>query len=430
MPGAAFHGPTPMNRHRSILLVDCDTFFVQVARLEDPQGAGRAPLLMVGGSAEGRGVVTSADYRVREHGVRSGMPMARAVELCPEAMVVPVPRDACLRRSRAVRAVLDRVAPVVQAASIDEFYLDLTGTERLFEGAPLEATAHRIRERILDEAEITVSIGGGTTRLVAKLAVERAKPAGAHIVAPGQEEAFLRSHPVGAIPGIGPVFLEKLAERGIRSVEELLAVEPEWLARWFGAERASWLRDRARGIDPSPVDAGTERKSISSERTFARDLEAPERLAAELHRAVLEVGGGLRRRGLGARTVTVKIRDHDFRTRQASRTLALPVASDRAIFRVARELLDELRARRPVPVRLLGVGLSSLEGEGPALQLELPVTGGDDPVGIESEADLSLAKAADALRKRFGRDALVPGRILERPGSMGRRDTHEPEEEG
>jgi len=394
---------------RRILLVDCDMFFVQVARLSDPEVAGRAPLLMVGGSATGRGVVTSADYRVREFGVRSGMPMARALELCPEATVAPVPREACSERSRLVRSELERLAPVVQAASIDEFYLDLTGTERLFEGESLADTARRIRDRVLDASRISVSVGGGTTRLVAKLAVERAKPAGVHIVAPGEEEVFMRTHELGAIPGIGPVLLARLHEKGLKTVPDVLEVEDAWLARWFGASRAQWLRVRVRGIDDSPVEAGEARKSISSERTFARDISGDEELGGHLHRAVLEVGGTLRAKGFRARTVTVRLRDGDFTTRQASRTLSLPVESDRAIYRVARELLAELRSRRRAPARLLGVGVSGLEGAEAPVQLALM----DSGTTHESERDRSLARASDDLRSRFGKRAVLPGTMLD-----------------
>jgi DNA polymerase IV len=394
---------------RRILLLDCDMFFVQVARLEDPDGAARAPLLIVGGSADGRGVVTSADYRVREYGVRSGMPTAQALRLCPDATVVPVTRKACVERSRAIRALLETLAPVVQAASIDEFYLDMSGTERLHRDEPLERTASRIRDAVREETGIGVSVGGGTTRLVAKLAAERAKPGGIHLVPPGEEEAFLREHELHRIPGIGPVLLEKLGERGLRTVDDLLPVEESWLRRWFGGARGRWLWERVRGIDASPVDPDEGRKSISSERTFPRDLVHDRELERRLQRLVLEVGAELRRKELRARTVTVKLRDSDFTTRQASRTLPEAVESDRAIFRTAADLLGELRVRRKAPARLLGVGVSSLEkGEVPRQLslLEREDTG-------ESERDRILARTADRLRARFGADAVLPGRVLE-----------------
>jgi DNA polymerase IV len=395
--------------------VDCDMYFVQVARLEDPEGAGTAPLLMVGGSASGRGVVTSADYAVREFGVHSGMPMAQALRLCPEATVVPVPREACTRRSREILEILKELSPVVQAASIDEFYLDLTGTERLLDHEPLETTARRIQRAVQERTGVTVSIGGGAVRLVAKLAVERAKPGGVWIVPPGAEGAFLQEHELADIPGIGPSLLAGLAERGLRSVAHVLPVQERWLQRWFGPSRGRWLWERVRGLDSSPVDPKPDRKSISSERTFPRDVppgEAGDRtLARQLQNLVLEVGQTLRRKGLAARTITVKLRDADFTTRQASRTLSREVESDRAIHRTARDLLGELRDRRPGAVRLLGVGVSSLGGGEGARQLDL--LGPDSPE--ETERDRTLSRTADALRKRFGDDALLPGRLMDPP---------------
>src|SRR6266853_810599 len=182
---------------RRILLADADTFYVAVARLVDPEGAGRAPLLIVGGTVERRGVVTSASYEARAYGVHSAMPMARAVRLCPGAMVVPVPWEACAAKGDQIRDVLVHFTPQVERASSDEFYLDLSGTERLYRDEPLAGTARRIREAVVDGTGLQVSIGGGTSKLVAKLAAGVAKPHpgsaadGVHVVAPGAEAAFL-----------------------------------------------------------------------------------------------------------------------------------------------------------------------------------------------------------------------------------------------
>lgn len=411
-----------MTEERRILLVDCDMFFVQVARMTDPEGAGRAPLLIVGGSAEGRGVVTSADYRVRETGVHSGMPMARALRLCPEATVVPVPRRECSRASRRVRGVLETLAPVVQAASIDEFYLDLTGTGRLFRDEALDETADRIRRRVLDEAEISTSVGGGPSRLVAKLAVERAKPGGVFVVPSGEEGAFLREFSLADIPGVGPRFLEALERRGLRDVEDVLALDEDHLIQAFGAGRGRWLWERARGIDPSPVVAEEERKSVSSERTFPRDLSRDEELERHLLQLSLAVGEALRGKGLRGRTVTVKLRDRDFRTRQASRTLDAPVESDRALHETARVLLRNLRGRRHVPARLLGVGVSNLEEGDRPRQLALFA---DDDLA-ESERDRTLSRLGDRVRERYGPEALRPARALE-DGPEGGSSPDEPD---
>ncbi len=398
---------------RRILLLDCDAFFVQVARLENPDEAGRARLLLVGGSASGRGVVTSASYEARTYGVHSAMPMAEALRLCPDALVVPVPRRACSERSRAIREVLGSLAPVVQAASIDEFYLDLSGTERLLRDESLGDTARRIRQRVLDETEISVSIGAGTGRLVAKLAAGRAKPAGVHVVPGGKEADFLSSFALSQIPGVGPALLEALHDRGLNSVQDLVGVEEAWLRRWFGEARGRWLWERSRGIDPSPVVAEEERKSISSERTFHRDLSDPELLERHLLQLVISVGESLRGKGLSARTITVKIRDSDFRTRQSSQTIDPAFESDRLLFERAREMVRTLRERRPRPTRLIGVGVSNFQSTGGARQLSML----DEHPAEESDRDRTLSRLGDELRARFGREALLPGRIIPDPST-------------
>lgn len=394
---------------RKILLVDCDMFFVQVARLEDPEGAGREDLLIVGGSPGGRGVVTSASYPVRAYGVRSAMPTAQALRLCPQAVVVPVSRKACSARSRQVQAVLHRLAPVVQAASIDEFYLDLTGTERLLHREALARTARRIREEVLEETGISVSVGGGTRKLIAKLAAGKAKPAGVFVVPPGREEAFMKEFRLAEIPGVGPALARALEERGLTRVEELLPVDRSWLEEWFGRNRGRWLWERARGLDASRVDPREPRKSVSSERTFSRDIHDQEALERALLRLGTAVGGALRKSGLRGRTVTVKIRDSDFRTRTASHTLPAPLEADATLMRTARALLMDLRKKRKGGVRLLGVGVSSLVEGDEARQLEL--FQGETPG--ELPRDRIVSRMTDDLKVRFGEDAVLPGGLLE-----------------
>lgn len=390
--------------------MDCDMFFVQVARLEDPDGAGQEPLLLVGGRSN-RGVITSASYPVREYGVRSGMPTMKALQLCPGAVVVPVPRGACVERSRAVRAVLNQLSPVVQAASIDEFYLDFTGTERMLGGEDLTATANRIRREVRQRAEIAVSLGGGTQRVVAKVATRLAKPDGVHIVPPGEEAAFMARFRLSDLPGIGPAFLRQLADKGLRTVADAAAVERQWLVRWFGPGRGAWLWERARGIDASEVDARDRRKSISSERTFFTDINDDEELERRLLKLSCSLGSQLRGKDLRARTVTVKIRDYDFKTRQAGNTLPEGVETDRAIFIVATALLHQLRHPRRKGVRLLGVGLSNLVRQAPSTQFDLF----GERTELETERDRTIARAVDQVRDRYGREALQPARVLDRP---------------
>ena len=397
---------------RRILLIDADAFFVAVARMVDPDGAGKAPLLLVGGSAEGRGVVCSASYEARKFGVRSAMPMARALRLCPGAMCVPVPGKACRQKHREIRAVLERFSPVVQSASIDEWYVDLDGTESIYEHASLETIAHRIRDAVIAETTLTVSVGGGTSKLIAKLAVEKAKPKpgtganGVHIVAPGGEHEFMRQLMLADIPGIGPKSTARLAERGLRRVEEVLALDEAALARLVGPGEAEWLSRKVRGIDDAEVGDRDAAKSISRDETFAMDINDDLLLDGELTELVGRAAADLRSDELKARTVTVRIRDKDFTTRQASRTVDEAIESDRAIFVVARELLRRLRTARHVPARLLGVGLSNFSTP-PVQQLGLFER---EARALETEKDRDVSRAMDEVRRKFGRDAIAPGR--------------------
>lgn len=401
---------------RRILLVDADAFFVAVARMVDPEGAGKATLLIVGGAPGSRGVVCSASYETRQYGVRSAMPIARALRLCPQATCVPVPRGACGRKSREISAVLHRFAPIVQAASIDEWYLDLSGTEALYRDAPLAEVAHRIRDAVREATGLSVSLGGGTNRLVAKLAVEFAKPKpgtagnGVHIVPPGEEGRFLLHVPLADIPGVGPRLRDRLEVAGLRTVPDVLAAGPPVLERMLGERAGRWLFDRVRGIGSSDVIAREQAKSVSHEDTFPHDVNDDDALGVELVRLVTRVASDLRAKGLAARTISVKLKDADFRSRGASRTLEAPVVADRVILSIARELLQRLRAARRTPARLLGVALSGLGETEEADQLSLF---GDEPPTAthETARDRALSTAVDALRAKFGAGAIVPGRL-------------------
>jgi DNA polymerase IV len=401
---------------RRILLADADAFFVAVARLADPSGAGAARLLIVGGAPGSRGVVCSASYEVRAFGVRSGMAIGQALRLCPEATCVPVPRAACAAKSREIRAVLERFSPVVSAASIDEFYLDLTGTERLYDGASLAAVSAHIRDAVVRETGISVSIGGGTSRLIAKMAAAAAKPApgaaaaGVHVVEPGAEAEFMTRFELGDIPGIGPRAQERLRQHGLVRVTDALATDQPALERWLGARAAAWLHDRIRGIDDAPVVARPDARSLSREDTFAADLHDDAELQRELLRLVVRVAADLRREGLRARTITVKLRDSDFTTRQASRTVPGPMEADGPIYAVARELLGKLRHARRTPARLLGVSLSSLRPDDGGQLALFPGAEAD----LETERDRTVVRAVDRVRARFGDAAILPATLKRR----------------
>jgi DNA polymerase IV len=394
---------------RRILLVDCDQFFVQCARLADPEGAGKQDLLLVGGTKEGRGVVTSASYATRAFGVRSGMPTGQALALCPQAMVAPVPGRVCGERSAAVREVLKRFTPVVEPASIDEAYLDLTGTERLYHGESLADTAKRIQADVLRDTEIQVSLGGGTSKIVAKLAASWAKPAGVFIVEPGEEESFMRRHELADIPGVGPVSAASLRRYGLVRVDDVLAMDEASLKQVIGDRHGAWLHARARGLDGGHVDPVHVARSMSRDETFSHDIDDDSTLARELRRLIRRLGQSLREDGTRARTITVRLRDRDFRTRQASFTVAEPIETDAAIYEVARPLLLRLRKDRPIPARLIGVSASNLMEKQEQSQLGLFAE-----KKLESDRDRTISRVTDELRDRFGGNAIGPADLMDR----------------
>jgi DNA polymerase IV len=410
---------------KRILLADADAFYVAVARLVDPEGAGRAPLLIVGGSAEHRGVVTSASYEARRFGVHSAMPTAQALRLCPGAMVAPVPMRACVEKGREIRRALLQFTPVVQQASSDEFYLDMSGTEKLYHGEPLTETAKRMRQAVLEATHLAVSIGGGTSRVVAKLAAGVAKPpsplsplpagvgnqaAGVFVVPEGEEVEFMRRFSLADIHGVGPRFQDRLARLGLITVNDALAKDEHTLAAWLGSRAGKWLFDRIRGVDDGFVAEHQRAKSISRDETFAEDIDDDAALNERLLELVDRATSDLRGNGWLARTVTVRLRDNDFTDRQASRTVRPPISSDRAVLAVARGLLRRLRMARRIPARLLGVAVSTfVEAQAPS-QLSLFQA----EAGVEETArDRAVAQAIDHLRRRFGHDAIVRGRTTD-----------------
>jgi len=259
----------------------------------------------------------------------------------------------------------------------------------------------------------SLSVGGGTNRLVAKLAAERAKPrpgtsgTGVLIVPPGDEAAFLATHVLAEIPGVGPRLQASLHRYGLRTVPEALRVDRVTLESWLGPRTGAWLHGRIRGRGGVGIGSDVGTKSMSHEETFARDLGADDAIETELLRLVNRLCADLRKAGLRARSITVKLRDHDFRTRQASRTLPEPVDVDRAAYAVAVDLLRQLRSRRRVPARLIGVAFSRFESESePQLDLLAEAESGD-----EAARDRRVAAVVDRVNRRFGRQALEPARL-------------------
>ncbi len=346
--------PSPSERHRAIVHLDLDAFYAAVELRENPSLTGKP--ILVGGRPESRGVVATASYAAREYGVHSAMPMVQAVRLCPQAVVLPPRFDLYREYSRRVMAILHEATALVEKISIDEAYLDLTEQIDLWEEAAL--VARRLRQRVRDEVRLSASLGVATNKLVAKVASDYEKPGGLTVVRPGEEAAFLEPLPVRAIWGIGPVTAQKLADMGVTTVGDLAQRSEQELAARFGEHGAAMAR-RARGIDPRPVVREHERKSVSRETTFSRDLRDLETLKRELWKLSQSVAQRLERSGVAAATIAIKLRYADFETLTRQMSLDVPTDEEVHIYRAARVLLEQAwESGRPV--RLLGVAGSDL----------------------------------------------------------------------
>ena len=335
---------------RAILHLDLDAFYAAVEVLEDPSLAGRP--ILVGGRPEGRGVVATASYAAREYGIHSAMPMARAVRLCPAALILP-PRFGLYRRySRQVIGILQGATEVLEKVSIDEAYLDLT--EKISAWREAVEIAHGLQQQVRQEVGLSASIGLATNKLVAKVASDYGKPAGMTVVPPGNEAEFLAPLSVRVLWGIGPVTATKLAEVGVTTVGDLARVSEAELINRFG-DQGSSLRRRARGIDRHPVCTEHERKSVSRETTFRRDLRRHRELKQHLWRLSQSVARRLERAGVVARTITIKLRYDDFETLTRQMSLDVATGDELRIYRAALVLLEQTWDPSRA-VRLLGVG--------------------------------------------------------------------------
>lgn len=371
----------------SILHVDMDAFFVSVELLERPELRGKP--VIVGGRPDQRGVVTAASYEARKFGVHSAMPLRTAGRLCPHAVYLDGHHKKYTEWSDRIATILAKFSPVVEMVSIDEAYLDLAGTERLH-GPPL-AAADKLLRTITRTSGLPCSGGLATTRLVAKVASDQAKPRGFVWVAPGREAQFLAPLPVRKIPGIGAVTERALHSLRVQTVEQLAAMPLEKLEKIFG-QWGGALYKKARGGDSYEFVIDAEPKSISHNHTFNEDTDDTAALSAMLSHLSQKACKRLREAGLSARTLTLTIRYTGFDTHTRSKTLPEPAQLDGDIFDVFQSLFREHRdyLRK---IRLLGVSLSSFSYG--AKQLEL--------LGAERRAKLELlTKAADRLRDRFG----------------------------
>ena len=349
---------------RRILHCDMDCFYAAVHMRDDPSLRGKP--VVIGGSPQSRGVVAAASYEARAFGVRSAIPCSRALRLCPEAVFLKPDFPRYRAESAEVFAIFRRFTPTVQVVSIDEAYLDVTATLEPWGSAT--AVAEEIRRQVRAERSLTVSVGVGPNRLVAKIASDADKPDGLTVVRPARVRAFLDPLSVRALPGVGPATERRLKECGWTTVAELRSVEPRELVSRFGryGER---LARFARGLDERPVRIDRERKSLSSERTYAEDIRELATIESELDKLAESVARGLAKRDISARTVTIKVRYEDFTTVTRSQTLPAPTADSEVLRRVAQALLVKTEAGRRA-IRLLGVGGSNLV-EGKLAQLDL-----------------------------------------------------------
>jgi len=379
-----------------ILHVDMDAFYASVEERDQPSLVGKP--VIVGGTPEGRGVVAAANYVAREFGVHSAMPAATAKRLCPHAVFLRSRMAYYAEISEQIRAVFERYTPLVEPLSLDEAFLDVTGSESLFGSAV--SIGQRIKQDVRDHLELVASVGVAPNKFLAKIASDLHKPDGFVIVEPGQEQQFLDSLPIGRIWGVGRVTGRVFEKLGIHTIGRLRQVPIELLRHHFG-NSAEHLWNLARGIDERRVVPQREAKSVSHETTFAKDIEETEVLRAWLLELSEQVGCRMRRLGLKGRTVHLKVRFDDFNTVTRAQTLPEATNVTEEIWRTVDQMLAERMPTRRLRVRLLGVGMSGL------ITRELTQLSLFPEAGRERESRLD--KVADRIKERFGPMSLQRG---------------------
>ncbi|MFJ5486518.1 DNA polymerase IV [Hansschlegelia beijingensis] len=395
-PRVASH---PALGEMTIAHVDCDAFFATIEKRDDPSLANR-PVIIGGGK---RGVVSTACYIARISGVKSAMPMFQALKLCPDAVVIKPNMAKYVEAGRAVRSKMLALTPLVEPVSIDEAFLDLSGTERLHH-APAAIVLARFAREVEREIGITVSVGLASNKFLAKIASDLDKPRGFAALSLEEAPAFLAPRPVGFLWGVGPAFAASLTRDGLRTIGDLQRADPRELVRRYG-EQGLRLSQLAFGRDSRPVRPDRERKSVGAETTFDTDIADPEALAAHLWRLSEKVAARMRVEAISGRTVTLKLKTADFRLRTRAQALSSSTRLAGRIFEAARELLG--REANGVSFRLIGVSMSDLA---PAAEADPP-----DLEGRVAKLD-AIEGAVASLRARFGGDA------VERAFAQRRRD--------
>ena len=382
----------------SIAHVDCDAFYASVEKRDDPSLLDK-PLIIGGGT---RGVVSTCCYIARQAGVRSAMPMFTAKKLCPDAVIIPPNMAKYVGVSREIRALMDQLTPLVEPLSIDEAFLDLGGTQALHRAAPAEVLARFARD-VEEQIGVTISVGLSHNKFLAKIASDLDKPRGFAVIGKAETVSFLAGQPVSLIYGVGKVFSDTLHKDGYDTIAQLQAAAPEELMKRYG-ETGARLARLARGEDSRPVSSDGEMKTVSSETTFNSDISTFEELSTELLALAERLSERLKAKQLVGDTVTLKLKSAGFRLRTRARHLMISTQLTSVLYETGRQLLA--REVDGTAFRLIGIGISGL-GE----------ARGEDPVDlIEPEVARKAAaeRAMDRVRTRFGRDAVIRGKLYGR----------------
>jgi DNA polymerase-4 len=384
----------------TIAHLDCDAFYASVEKRDRPE-LSDTPVIVGGGR---RGVVTTACYIARTFGVRSAMPMFKALKACPDAVVIRPDFAKYKAESRRIMAKLAALTPLIQPLSLDEAWLDMSGTQRLNGGSPALVLA-RAQGEIEREIGLGVSIGLSCNKFLAKIASDLDKPRGFAVIGAAEAQTFLAPRPVGLLPGVGPAMVKRLEAAGYRRIGDLVRAESKALVRTFGAQGLS-LAALARGEDGRPVDPDRARKSVSAEITFDEDLRTLEALEDRLWPCCEKVAARARAEGVAGRGVVLKLKTADFRSIARRRTLEAPTQTAMTLFAITRELLAAETG--PVAFRLIGVGLAEL--------VEVAASAPPEDLFIDHAETRARTteRALDALRARFGPQAVVSGRNLRR----------------
>ena len=390
-----------------IIHIDMDSFYASVEVREHPELAGQP--VAVGGSASGRGVVAAANYEARRYGVRSAMPKATALRRCPQLVCLPENRPLYVDVSKQIHQIFNRYPSEIEPLSLDEAFLDVCASEKLF--GPAAGIARQIKQAIQDECGLIASDGVAPNKFVAKIASDIDKPDGYVVVEAGQMQDFLDPLPISRMWGVGKVTGAKLHQLGFRTILDLRVKPVEILVQRFG-KWGEHIHCLANGLDKRAVVADARAKSISAETTFAEDISDEHALLANLMQLTEQVAARCRDHGFEGKTVNLKIRYHDFRTLTRSKTLAMPARQTEQIWQTAKQLLLKQSRTQPDPVRLLGVGVSGFRGE-TVQQGDLFAENDVHSPGsgiVNENRHAELDRISDEINHRFGKAKIHRGR--------------------